>query len=244
MKQNKYDDIIFFDKYKQMNRSQKGLEAAGEWHVFKNTLPSLKNKVILDLGCGFGFHCQYAIEQGAKKVIGVDISKKMLELAKKNTSNLIQYHHQAIEEFDLPANSVDVIISSLTFHYIQDWNKIVEKIKKILKNNGKLIFTVEHPIFTAHGKQEWFIDDKNTKLFWPVDNYFIQGLRTTNFLGESVIKYHRTITNYLTTLLNNNFVINKFIEPTPSQEMLNTIPDMSDELRRPMMLIILATNLK
>lgn len=65
MKQNKYDDSGFFDKYSQMPRSIGGLEAAGEWGAFRSLLPGLRGKRVLDLGCGFGWHCRYAREQQA-----------------------------------------------------------------------------------------------------------------------------------------------------------------------------------
>ena len=62
MKENFYDNQPFFDKYSAMARSQKGLEGAGEWPTLKTMLPDFKNKVVLDLGCGYGWHCMYAIQ--------------------------------------------------------------------------------------------------------------------------------------------------------------------------------------
>ena len=73
MKENKYDDNIFFQKYSQMSRSQKGLAGAGEWETLKKMLPDFKGKRVLDLGCGYGWHCIYAMENGASSVVGVDI---------------------------------------------------------------------------------------------------------------------------------------------------------------------------
>ena len=52
MKENKYDDINFFNAYKQMARSVKGLEGAGEWHELKKMFPDFGGKHVLDLGCG------------------------------------------------------------------------------------------------------------------------------------------------------------------------------------------------
>lgn len=86
MKENKYDDPVFFEKYSQMSRSQEGLEGAGEWNTLKNLLPDFKGKRVLDLGCGYGWHCIYAMQQGAVSATGVDISEKMLAVAReKNT---------------------------------------------------------------------------------------------------------------------------------------------------------------
>lgn len=91
MKQNKYDDKVFFQKYSKMDRSVKGLAGAGEWKTLQKLLPDFKDKRVLDLGCGFGWHCQYAIEHGAKAVTGVDISEKMLTVAKEKTDSKIRY---------------------------------------------------------------------------------------------------------------------------------------------------------
>jgi cyclopropane fatty-acyl-phospholipid synthase-like methyltransferase len=54
-------------------------------------LPDLKGKRVLDLGCGFGWHCRYAVEQGAKSVIGIDISERMLNEARKKTESPLDW---------------------------------------------------------------------------------------------------------------------------------------------------------
>ena len=66
MKENRYDDQEFFDRYAEMARSRKGLSGAGEWPVLKEMLPDLQGCLILDLGCGYGWHCRYAVDQGGR----------------------------------------------------------------------------------------------------------------------------------------------------------------------------------
>ena len=134
MKENKYDDNIFFQKYSQMSRSQKGLAGAGEWETLKKMLPDFKGKRVLDLGCGYGWHCIYAMENGASSVVGVDISHKMLEVAKGKTHfPQIEYECCAIEDVDFPEESFDVILSSLAFHYVADYENLIKKIYRMLK---------------------------------------------------------------------------------------------------------------
>lgn len=240
MKQNKYDNEKFFQKYSEMNRSKNGLNGAGEWKELKKLLPKFENKKVLDLGCGYGWHCKYAIDNGASYVIGIDISQKMLNVAKqRNNSKHIEYKLCAMEDLSFNENSFDIVISSLAFHYIKNFEPIVKNISKWLKNNGCFIFSVEHPIFTSYGTQDWIYDENGNILHFPVDNYYYEGERQAIFLGEKIIKYHKTITTYLNTLLNNNFIIQNIVEPKPPENMLN-IPGMLDEMRRPMMLIIKA----
>lgn len=148
--------IIYFSKYSQMSRSQQGLSGAGEWETLRKLLPDFKDKRVLDLGCGYGWHCIYAMEHGASSVVGVDISHKMLEVAKEKTHfPQVEYKCCAIEDVEFPEESFDVILSSLAFHYVADYEILVKKIYRILKSGGKLVFTVEHPVFTAYGTQDW-----------------------------------------------------------------------------------------
>ena len=92
MKENIYDNKKFFEKYKGMARSRKGLAGAGEWHALKKMLPDFLGKRVLDLGCGFGWHCMYAAKNGADSVVGVDISDNMLQQARKiNSSGKSRY---------------------------------------------------------------------------------------------------------------------------------------------------------
>ena len=76
-------------------------------------------------------------------------------------------------------------------------------------------------------------------MHFPVDNYYYEGKRKAVFLGEKVIKYHRTLTTYVNSLLQNGFELRHLIEPAPPENMMD-IPGMKDEMRRPMMLIVSA----
>src|SRR5690348_13257103 len=101
-----------------MSRPVKGLAGAGERKTLEKMLPDFKGKKALDLGGGSGWHCQYAIEHGGASVVGVDISEKMLAVAKEKTSKDITYIQKALEDVGFPEQSFDIVISSLTFHYL------------------------------------------------------------------------------------------------------------------------------
>ncbi|MGA9290291.1 MAG: class I SAM-dependent methyltransferase [Anaerobacillus sp.] len=239
MKQNKYDDSNFFSAYEQMPRSVKGLEGAGEWHILKEMIPNLEDKHVLDLGCGFGWHCRYARHQQASSVIGVDLSENMLQKARELTNDpLISYIKMPIEDIRFQNSQFDVVISSLAFHYIKSFKSICEKVYDCLKPGGIFVFSVEHPMFTSRSEQDWYFDEKGNRLHWPVDNYQMEGVRETTFLTENVTKYHRTISTYLSELIDTGFLIEGVNESFLSDKMLKKSPEMEDENRRPMFLMI------
>lgn len=241
VKQNKYDDSHFFSEYKKMARSVDGLEGAGEWAIFKTLLPEFKNKDVLDLGCGFGWHCRYARENQAKSVIGVDISEKMLQTAQEKTDDpMITYLKIPIEEINFSDAQFDVVISSLAFHYIESFDGICEKVSQYLKPGGSFVFSVEHPIFTSRNQQDWYYDEEGRPLHWPVDHYQREGIRETTFLTEHVMKYHRTFSTYINDLIGAGFEINAVRESMASEEMIKINPEMENENRRPMFLMISA----
>ena len=134
----------------------------------------------------------------------------MLEKAISQTNHKrIKYECNSMEDVDLPSNKFDVVISSLAFHYVKDFNDICKKIYNSMTYNGDFIFSVEHPIFTANNEQDWYYNENGEIQHWPVDNYQYEGMRTPKFLGEEVIKYHRTLETYINTLIQNGFVITK-----------------------------------
>ena len=235
-----YDEAGFFDSYAEMDRSRRGLAAAGEWPQFRAMFPPLEGKRVLDLGCGYGWHCAYAAQHGAAAVLGTDLSEKMLATAQaKNGAPQITYRRSAMEDLAFPDGSFDVILSSLALHYVRDFVPLVERIVRWLTPGGHFIFSVEHPVFTAYGSQDWYYSPEGEILHFPVDNYYYEGQREAIFLGEKAIKYHRTLTSYLNTLLCSGFILEHVIEPQPPAEMLH-LTGMKDEMRRPMMLLVSA----
>ncbi|WP_300598368.1 class I SAM-dependent methyltransferase [Niabella sp.] len=241
MEQNKYDDPAFFESYSRMPRSQEGLSAAGEWPVLRAMLPDLQGKRVLDLGCGYGWHCRYAAEQGAVAVTGVDLSAKMLEQARGYKGYAqIRYLQQSVEAVDFTPGSFDVVISSLALHYIADYGAVCKKIFDMLTNGGCFVFSAEHPVFTARAEQDWIYDAAGNRLHWPVDHYQEEGRRVTRFLDHEVVKYHRTMATWVNTLLETGFRIRQVAEPQPAPELLQHYPEMQDEGRRPLFILIAA----
>lgn len=238
---NPYDDDRFLSEYSGMSRSVNGLSGAGEWHVLEKMLPDFCGKRVLDLGCGYGWHCRYAIEHGAIACTGIDTSEKMLKQAhRQNASFWTEYRCMAIEDFEFEPETYDVVISSLAFHYIESFGDLYTRIYRSLTPGGAFVFSIEHPVYTASGSQQWITDENGKKLHWPVDRYFDEGKRDAIFLGQHVTKYHRTLTTVINGVIAAGFILTGLAEPEPEKALLETVPGMIDETRRPAMLIVSA----
>ena len=141
MKENRYDDPVFFRKYSEMARSRLGLEGAGEWKTLRPMLPDFTGKRVLDLGCGYGWHAFYAAENGAEKVLGIDLSEKMLAVAReKNTFPNVRFARGAMEDVRFPDGSFDAVLSSLALHYVKDYAELVSRVYRWLAPGGASSF--------------------------------------------------------------------------------------------------------
>lgn len=237
---NLYDDERFFGQYAMMPRSRQGLSGAGEWRQFRDLFPNLNGKRVLDLGCGYGWHCRYAVDLGAAHVTGIDASEKMIREAKKrNAAPEIEYRVCSLEAYEYPEETCDCVISNLVLHYIADLDAVYRKIRLTLTSGGVFLLNIEHPVFTAGVNQDWLYDSRGKPQYWPVDTYFYPGARVTRFLGHEVTKQHHTLTQILMGLTRAGFLLEAVVEAMPDPEMMN-LPGMSDEMRRPMMLLVKA----
>lgn len=240
MTQNIYDNQDFFGRYSKLDRQVKGLEGVPEWKSVRALLPNLKGKRIIDLGCGFGWFCRFAVEQGAKSALGIDISKTMISKAKTFPFNsAITYEVADLEKLQLPKESFDFAYSSLTFHYIKNFKQLIATIYKALTSKSILVFTMEHPIYTAPSSLK-FITEKGGKRIYPLNNYQIEGERISNWLINGVVKQHRKMDTIINTLIDTGFKILHIDEWKPNNEQLKQNPEWSEELDRPLFLIISA----
>ncbi|VEA67342.1 Malonyl-CoA O-methyltransferase BioC [Serratia plymuthica] len=240
MTQNIYDNQAFFDGYAQLSRSVNGLDGAPEWPTIHSILPDLHGKKVVDLGCGYGWFCRNAREQGAASVLGLDLSEKMLSKAREMTQDAgIEYRRQDLEQLQLPPASCDLAYSSLTLHYIEDLARLFATVYQALAAGGQFIFTAEHPIYTAPQHQGWLVDQHGQKS-WPVNGYQQEGRRVSNWLAEGVIKQHRMLGSYINLLVQQGFIVTYLNEWGPSAQQIAENPALDEEKERPMIFILAA----
>ncbi|MBP5464380.1 MAG: class I SAM-dependent methyltransferase [Treponema sp.] len=244
--QNIYDNETFFEGYRKIRERKENANTLFEIPALFSLIPDLTGKQVLDLGCGFGEHCRSFVEKGAAKVVGIDISEKMLAAARKeNADPRIRYLHLPMEELgSLVAErggTFDVAVSSLALHYVEDFPGVVKNVGRLLGSGGLFIFSQEHPLDTCHaGGDRWTRDADGNKLFLNVRLYIIEGERESVWFVDNVKKYHRTFSTIFNTLVESGFTGERMLEPVPSMDFMRTHPDESDLVHKPAFLLLRA----
>ena len=240
MAQNIYDNAAFFEGYSRLRRSMEGLEGAPEWPSLRAMLPEVRGLRVLDLGCGFGWFCRWAHEHGARHVLGLDLSEKMLARARAAGPDAgIIYERADLDQLSLPRASFDLAYSSLALHYVEDVARLFRTVHQALSPGGHFVFSTEHPIYMAPTRPSWAVDAEGRRT-WPVDRYLVEGPRRTDWLAKGVVKHHRTIGTTLNALIRSGFTIGHVEEFCPTDAQITARPELAEELERPMFLLVSA----
>jgi SAM-dependent methyltransferase len=146
-----------------------------------------------------------------------------------------------MEDADFAAEAFDRVVSSLALHYVGDYAGLVRRIARWLAPGGLLVFSTEHPIYTARASDEgWVTGPEGTRRAWALDRYADEGLREHHWFIPGVRRYHRTLATLLNGLVDARLLIERVVEPTPDDAWLQERPQDADELRRPMFLLVRA----
>ncbi|MBO5286599.1 MAG: class I SAM-dependent methyltransferase [Clostridia bacterium] len=241
---NIYDNEEFFNGYSEIRKSENSHNELIEQPAMRELLPNPDGMCILDLGCGYGQNCFEFVKNGAKRVVGVDLSGKMLDVARKESSHpSIEYYQMDMADIDRIEGQFDLVYSSLAFHYVEDFNGLIKKIYHLLKKDGILLFSQEHPLTTAtvDGAGHFNKDEDGKYLSYTLSNYNESGKRVVCWMVEGLVKYHRTFSDIINALAKEGFEIMSLQEPKPGKKALEKVPKLYKELIKPSFLIVKAT---
>lgn len=117
-----------------------------------NLIPEIKNKTFLEIACGSGRSIKYLINNGARKVYGLDLSTTQIEEANRfNTEaiadNKVVLFHERMED-KLDIESVDVTFSVYGIGWTQDPVTTFKNIYSYLKPGGEFIWSWDHSFFS------------------------------------------------------------------------------------------------
>lgn len=116
-------------------------------------MPPLHNQVVLDVACGTGRWGQWALENGASTVLGIDDSRPMLQ------RSTLPYRIQAsMTTLPLSNMSVDVVLSGLAVGHLQtiSMQKAFGQISRVLRPSGMALISDFHPLLAWSGARRTF----------------------------------------------------------------------------------------
>ncbi len=199
-----------------------------------------RGEVLLDLACGQGFFArEFARLQmpGASatggqaklgtKVIGVDISQELIQLAKKHPSNLaikqfnnreVEYHVSSADKLGFIQNeSIDKILIVLSLQNIENANDVIKEVNRVLKPKGKLFIVLNHPAFRIPKTSSWGWDNKLKMQYRRLNSYLSESkeqiqMHPGDKPWEKTISFHRPLQFYFKALNKNNLLVSKLEE--------------------------------
>ncbi len=182
---------------------------------------NLKGLSILDAGCAAGWYTNWLLDRGAC-VTALDFSPGMIEMTKKRVGNKARVLRADLNEpLDfIPDRSMDMVLSSLTLHYIKDWKPVMGEFSRVLKNEGSLVFSVHHPFmdFTVFERENYFV----TELLedeWDTP----EGKVKVRF-------YRRPLNSILSSVIDAGFIVEKLLEPMPTELFKKEQPEVYEGL--------------
>ena len=176
---------------------------------------------ILDAACGPGKYAEILMEMGAI-VTGFDISPKMVAHAKERNKNLGNFFvHDMTHPLDMITDSsFDTVVCALAMHYLEDWNLAIQEFHRVLKPNGTLVVSVEHPFFEyLYFKSKKYFDVEPVKATWGGFGKRIK-----------MHSYRRPLNECIQPITSNGFYIDQLVEPKPVPEFEKRDPRHFKEL--------------
>ncbi len=176
-----------------------------------NLLKDVKDKNVLELGCGSGGSLKFLYEKGAK-VWGIDISENQIKKAKRNVPNSNLFVSTMEENPGIPTNYFDYVLLLYSIGYGFNIIEILEKAYEYLKLNGKIIISWTHPFFNC-------LEVDGEKIV--VNKSYYDEKEQIIIKGEEKVKvmqHNYKISTLLNSLIKTGFVIDKMIEENPISE--------------------------
>lgn len=214
-------------------------------------LGDIREKRILDLGCGEGYNTRIMARKGAK-VIGVDFSKKMIGFAiQQEKEEKLEIEYSVLDACNLHIfknNAFDIVACFMALQDIENYRDAIKEVYRILRKHGHFVFTTPHPCFEVIGKWEYKKGTKDKSpenaLYYKVGRYFDTHSYIISWRMKRLAKpfetttFHRTLTDYANALSNAGLKISRLKEPKPTKRGLTKYPIMKEHLRIPQSIVI------
>lgn len=171
---------------------------------------------VLDLACGPGFFSKEFIKKGAK-VIGVDISGELIEIARQSAVGAEFYVSSADKLPFIKSSSIDKVVVVLALQNIEDAGAVLKECSRVLKDRGVLSLVLNHPAFRNPKVTSWGWDEKEKLQYRRVDEYLSESkVKIQMHPGDDpkdfTLSFHRPLQFYFKALGKSGFEVARLEE--------------------------------
>lgn len=187
-----------------------------------------RGEKVLDLACGQGFFSR-AFHGAGADVIGVDISKELVDIARAKSPKAIGLHVAPAHALPfLNAQGIDKATIVLALQNIENMQETLAECARILKPKGKLYLVLNHPAFRIPKESSWGFsaeggpaspgDEKTTGVQYRRIDRYLSNSRTEIVMhpgesgSEKTISFHRPLQVYAKAFFKSGFVIRRMEE--------------------------------
>ncbi len=190
--------------------------------------PALVGKQVLDVGCGAGWYSDYLLSLGAQ-VTAFDLNQDFVQHTQSRVgqrATVLQADLAQPLDF-AQTSSFDLVLCPLVLHYLKDWQAAFAELHRVLKPQGILLFSTHHPF------SDW-------QTFQTEDYFSVDLLEDEWDIGK-VQFYRRPLTQISQDLQAAGFLIDRILEPQPTESFRQARPDWYERLMKsPWFLLIRA----
>ena len=143
-----------FDRWSDAGRAESMAKGHHSMTMQCLSLWNLKDKVVLDVGCGNGWAVREMFSQGASVGIGVDLSPKMIAQAHQQKQYTEEYYVANAQTLPLPAEHVDIILSVESLYYYEKPQQALVEWFRVAKPQAQLGIVIDL-FWENDGSRQW-----------------------------------------------------------------------------------------
>ena len=165
---------------------------------------------ILDLGCGDGLLGHHFADKAS--VVGLDASSVLVGIGKDKYPDIAFHLGDITKQLPYISSSFDVVVSNMVFMSIPNIELVFLETFRVLKENGRFIFSIIHPCF--YGKRWYLIESNLISIEFDMEytkEYAFEKLLDSDF-QETITTFHRPIQKYVEIFLKTGFTLTGFLE--------------------------------
>jgi len=194
---------------------------------------------VLDIGTGEGQVARLAVGEGASTVVGVDPTRGQL-LAARERGGGPAYARAAAADLPFPAAAFDAVVACLVFEHIEEVDRAIGEVARVLAPGGRFLFFLNHPLLQTPGSG-WIDDHILDEQYWRIGPYLVEDSSLEEVEKDVLIPFiHRPLSRYVNAMAGAGLFVTRMEEPAPPPGFLARASEYEAAATIPRLLLLRA----